>query len=171
MTGCVSPMSSAVDLEGKRCDPLASNRGVATVLIFVSVDCPIANRYVPEILRLQETYGRRDVSFWLVHSDPHETVTQIREHAREFHLTVPEVRDPQHHLAMLAHAEVTPTAAVFARDGRLVYHGRIDDRISDLQRERPVPTRRDLAEALDAVLSGRAVAEPVTQAVGCFIPN
>jgi hypothetical protein len=34
---------------------------------------------------------------------------------------------------------------------------------------RPEPTRRDLEEALEAVLAGREVAEPVTRAVGCYI--
>ena len=171
LSGCVSQPASALDLEGRRCDPVAEAPGSATVLVFVSDDCPIANRYVPELLRLRDAYVGRGVSFWLVHADRRETVAQIREHAREFHLTIPEVRDPAHYLVKLARAEVTPCAAAFTRDGRLVYHGRIDDRIADLQRERPTPTRRDLAEALDAVLAGRAVPNAVTPAVGCSIPD
>ena len=150
---------------------MAEGHGNATVLLFVSDDCPIANRYVPEILRLRDAYAGRGVGFWLVHGDPRETVAQIREHAREFHLNIPEVRDPEHYLVKLAQAEVTPSAAVFGRDGRLVYHGRIDDRVTDLQRERPTPMRRDLAEALDAVLAGRAAPNAVTPAVGCSIPG
>jgi hypothetical protein len=171
VSGCMPQPASGFDLDGRRCDPVAECTGDATVLIFVSDDCPIANRYVPEILRLRDAYAGRGVSFWLVHSDPRETVPLIREHAREFHLTIPEARDPSHYLARLSEAEVTPSAAVFTRDGRLVYHGRIDDRVADLQRERPTPTRRDLAEALDAVLAGREVPNAVTPAVGCSIPG
>jgi len=170
ISGCALPPTSALDLEGNRCDPLAQSTGKATVLIFVSNDCPIANRYVPEILRLRDTYSPRGVNFWLVHADPHETVAEIRRHAQQFNISIPELRDAKHRLTVVAQAKVTPSAAVFAPDGRLVYHGRIDDRVADLQRERPVPTRRDLALALDAVLEGRPVAEPVTEAVGCFIP-
>ena len=66
---------------------------------------------------------------------------------------------PRHALVTVAAATVTPEAAVFA-GGRLVYHGRIDDRYVDLGLERPSPTKRDLADALAAVLAGKPVAAP-----------
>jgi hypothetical protein len=53
----------------------------------------------------------------------------------------------------------------------LVYRGRIDDRVEDLGRERARAVRHDLADALDAVLAGRAVAVPETRAIGCSIPR
>ena len=81
------------------------------------------------------------------------------------------MRDPRHDLVRLAKAEVTPSAAVFARDGRLVYHGRIDDRVAELGEERPYPVRRDVAGALDALLAGQVVKETETTAVGCIIPG
>jgi hypothetical protein len=65
---------------------------------------------------------------------------------------------------------VTPEAAVYA-SGRIVYHGRIDDRYVDLGLERPSPTVHDLGDALAAVLAGRPVKHPVTQPVGCFIAD
>jgi hypothetical protein len=65
---------------------------------------------------------------------------------------------------------VTPEAAVYA-NGRVVYHGRIDDRYVDLGLERPAPTVHDLDDALTAVLAGRPVEHPVTQAVGCYIAD
>ena len=52
-----------------------------------------------------------------------------------------------------------------------MYRGRIDDRFVDLGLERPSPTRRDLAEAIAAVLAGKPVDQPRTQAVGCFISD
>jgi hypothetical protein len=169
--GCVSRLSPPLDLSGRPVDPFVNSLTAATVLIFVSDDCPISNRYVPEIRRLQETFSPRRVSFWLVHADPRETSADIREHWRQFDLTLPAVRDPDHFLVHLAHAEVTPTAAVFAPGRTLVYHGRIDDRVSELQRERPEPEHRDLAEALEAVLAGRPVPVAATPAIGCFIPG
>lgn len=169
--GCVlSPSFTALDLAGKPVDPFAEKNAAATVLIFVSNDCPIANRYIPEMRRLRNTYAARGVNFWMVHADPAETPAAIRDHDRQFDLTIPALRDPQHFLVKLARAEVTPSAAVFTRDGALAYHGRIDDRVAGLERERLEPVRRDLAEALDAVLSGRPVAVSVTPAIGCYIP-
>jgi hypothetical protein len=170
LCGCFSPRQLAVNLEGKPLDPFAQTNVAATVLIFISNDCPIANRYAPEIRRLQEGFAKRGVSFWLVHADPEETALDIREHARQYGLTLPVLRDPEHNLVRLAHVEVTPSAALFTTGRTLVYHGRIDDRVADLGRERVEPSHRDLAEALEAVLAGRTVPAAVTQAIGCHIP-
>jgi hypothetical protein len=170
LCGCVSTSPVAEDLAGKACDPLA-NTNAATVLIFISDDCPISNRYAPEFRRLEEAYGQRGVNFWLVHADKTETAAAIREHARQFDLTMPELRDPEQRLLKLAREDVTPSAAVFVPGGKLVYRGRIDDRVEDLGRERARAVRHDLADALDAVLAGRAVAVPETRAIGCSIPR
>ena len=169
--GCETARFPAVDLAGRGIDPLAGNGNQVTVLIFVSNDCPISNRYVPEFRRLRDTFGKRGVGFWMVHADPSETAAQIEDHDRKVDLTIPAVRDPKHRLARLAHAEVTPTAAVFTAGGAPVYCGRIDDRVADLERERPEALHHDLADALEAVLAGRPVPVAQTQAVGCFIPG
>jgi hypothetical protein len=80
------------------------------------------------------------------------------------------LRDPDHALVKAAGATITPEAAVFA-GGHVVYRGRIDDRYVDLGLERPAATKRDLADALTAVMSGKPVHPPTTQAVGCFIAD
>jgi AhpC/TSA family len=171
LAGCVSPAPLALDLSGKPFDPFAETNHAATVLIFVSDDCPISNRYVPELRRLQDSFAGRGVGFWLVHADPTESAADIGEHDRQFGLTIPALRDPNHQLVKLSQAVVTPTAAVFKSDRTLVYHGRIDDRLADLGAERLEPSHHDLAEALEAVLAGRPVSVPETKAIGCFIPG
>src|SRR5471032_2288184 len=57
----------AFDLGGQRVYPLRSIEGKAVVLIFLSVDCPISIRYAPEIQRLDATFSREGVKFWLVY--------------------------------------------------------------------------------------------------------
>jgi hypothetical protein len=171
LAGCHTTAPLALDLAGKSLDPFAETNHAATVLIFVSDDCPISNRYVPELRRLRENFSGRGVGFWMVHADPSETSADIREHDRQFGVTIPALRDPDHHLVKLARAVVTPTAAVFTSGRTLVYHGRIDDRIADLGAERMEPSHHDLAEALEAVLAGRPVTVPETKAIGCFIPG
>ena len=93
----------------------------------------------------------------------------IRAHVREYGFPFEALRDPGHALVARAKATVTPESAVFARGGALVYHGRIDDRNIDFGEARPEPTRRDLEEALDAVLAGRAPRETEAPAIGCAI--
>ena len=120
---------------------------------------------------MRDSYSGRGVRFWMVRPDSTETAAAIAKHDKEFQMTIPALRDPRHDLVKLAKAQVTPSAAVFAGDGRLVYHGRIDDRVAELGAERPYPARRDVAEALEALLAGRAVEESETRAVGCIIPG
>jgi hypothetical protein len=170
--GCTSTGASATDLDGRSVNALAGQNRKATVLIFISNDCPIANRYAPEITRLQERYQPRGVALYLVHADPQESPARIREHAREYKLTsLPILRDADHSLVRMAGAEVIPSAAVFDANRKLVYHGRIDDRFVELGQERPEATQHDLANALDALLNGREVPVKATKAVGCYIPG
>jgi hypothetical protein len=93
----------------------------------------------------------------------------IQDHTKAFGYPGRALRDPQHLAVTLTQARVTPEAAVFDASGKMVYRGRIDDRYVDLGLERPAATKRDLEDALNAVLSGRSVEQPVTQAVGCFL--
>jgi len=159
-------------LEDQTITPFGTQDRIGTVLLFISNDCPVANRYAPEIVRLRERYAPRGFMFYLVHADAQESAATIREHAEEYKLaSLPILRDPHHSLARVARAEVTPTAAVFNSGGKLVYHGRIDDRFVALGRERPQPSQHDLANALDALLAGRNVPVAATKPVGCYIPG
>ena len=156
------------DLEDQLVDPFAGG-SKATVFLFISTDCPISNRYAPEVRRLYENFASRDVAFWLIYPNPAETVAAIQNHVNAFSYPGRTLRDPRHELTKLALATVTPSAAVFDRNGQLVYRGRIDNRYVDFGVARPRPTTHDLEDALDAVLAGKGVPEPVTQAVGCFL--
>ena len=156
-----------VDLEALPVDPFAEQR--ASVFIFLRTDCPISNSYAPEIRRLREAYAAQGVVFWMVYPDPDEATADIRRQLSEYQLTGPVLRDPKTALARRAQVHVTPEAAVFNARQELVYHGRIDDRFAAFGVKRPEPSRRDLADALDAVLAGRPVAPASGKAVGCSI--
>jgi hypothetical protein len=156
-----------VDLDGHQADPLASD--AITVLVFVSTDCPISNRYAPELSRLYERYSPRGVAIRLVYPTAQETPAMVRDHVREYSLPFGAVLDPFHVLVARAQVTTTPEAAVFARGGALVYHGRIDDRQVDFGVTRPEPTRHDLQDAIDAVLDGRVPEEKEATPIGCAI--
>jgi len=160
-----------LDLNGRPVDPFQTTASSkAVVFLFTATDCPISNRYAPEVQRLYAEFAAKGVRFWLVYPNPAESADAIRAHEKSFGYPAEALRDPKQQLVKLAKATVTPEAAVFV-NGRLVYHGRIDDRIVDLGLERPSPTMHDLDEALTAVLAGKPVARPATQAVGCFIAD
>jgi len=78
------PSYGAVDLAGSPVDPCTTTDARAVVLVFIRNDCPISNRYAPEIVRLQTEFGPRGVRFWLVHPTSSETPEAIRKHAKEY---------------------------------------------------------------------------------------
>jgi hypothetical protein len=154
-------------------DPFVVPAGTkAIVFLFTSTDCPISNRYAPEVRRIAATFSARGVVFRLVYPNPAEQAPAIRQHMAAFAYAgaAEAFRDPEHALVKAAGATVTPEAAVFT-GGRFVYRGRIDDRYVDLGLERPAATKRDLADALAAVVAGKPVTPATTQAVGCFIAD
>ncbi|HYM23302.1 MAG TPA: redoxin domain-containing protein [Vicinamibacterales bacterium] len=163
--------AQVLDLDGRTVDPFHMAAGAkAIVFLFTASDCPISNRYAPEVQRLYREFAPKGVRFWLVYPNPAETAHSIRDHEKSFGYPAEALRDPKQQLVKAARATVTPEAAIFV-GGRLVYHGRIDDRIVDLGFERPAPTVHDLDDALTAILAGKPVAHPATQAVGCFIAD
>ena len=159
-----------VDLEGDVYHPMTPE-GVASVIIFVTVDCPIANSYAPEIQSILRNYGDQPLDFYLVHVDPDVTVEAARSHASDFSLSCAILMDPAQQLVRAVGATVTPEAVVILEDGTLAYRGRIDNWYGDLGRKRPRATRHELRAALEAVLDGQPVPVARTEAVGCFIPE
>lgn len=163
--------STWLDLSGQPVDPFQRTESKATVFVFISTDCPISNRYAPELRRLRDQFVPQGVSWWLVYHDPELTVEAIHQHLREYQLPESVLRDPQHSLVRKAKVRVTPEAAVFTADGGLVYHGRIDNRYVDFGKERPAATEHDLQETLAAVLEGKPIPKGTATAVGCYIPD
>lgn len=159
-------------LDGVPVDALRAPAGTrAIVYIFTTIDCPVSNRYAPEIQRLQQRFAPRGVLFRLVYPSRSDREADIREHMKQFGLSGLEaVRDPNLALVKFAHATITPEAAIVV-NGQLVYHGRIDDRYVELGIERPAPTTHDLADALAALLAGKPVPRASAPAVGCYIAD
>jgi peroxiredoxin len=160
-----------LDLDGRQIEPLRAKDAKAIVLIFIRTDCPISNRYAPELRRLHEKFAKSGVRFWLVYPDPGETSVIIRNHMKEYEYRLSALRDPEHKLVKMTGAQVTPEAAVFAPGGRMVYRGRIDDRYVAFGKARPAPTTRDLEQVLEAMLKGKQITNKTTDAIGCFIPD
>lgn len=143
----------------------------ATVQIFVSTDCPVSNRYAPEIARLYREFSPQGIRFQLIYPNKQDADGAIERHRVAFALPDIAQQDRAHQLVTRAGATVTPEAAVFDSKMRLLYRGRIDNRFVELGRERPVATEHDLRNALASVLAGAPVNPARTQAVGCFIAD
>jgi thiol-disulfide isomerase/thioredoxin len=163
------------DLQGKPVTRLASPGAQAVVLFFLATDCPISNRYVPEIQRLEKEFAGKAVVFWIVYPNATETEVSVLHHRASFGLQGATLVRPEAAMMTLTHPTVTPESVILVPDKaagegfRAVYVGRIDDRYVDIGRERPQATRHDLESAITAVLNHQAVAPPGGPPVGCGI--
>lgn len=175
LLGCASVQAaelSVVDAKGATHRPFAETRkDKAVTLFFVTTDCPIANRYAPEINRICRDYEKRGVAFYIVQTDRKLKAADAVAHAKEYGFTCPVLLDRKHELVKRAAATVTPEAVIFAPSGKVLYRGRIDDRYPRLGQMREEPTRRDLRLALDAIIQGKKVPIASTKAIGCYIED
>ena len=143
---------------------------LTTVLVFTTTDCPISNRYAPEIQRLADRFAGK-ASFKLVYPVPTDSEAMIREHVKKFGYAVAWQRDDKQLLVKQTGVTVTPEVAVIDAAGKQLYRGRIDDRYLSFGKDRPQPTVRDLERSLDAIIAGKPVPVARTEAVGCFISD
>ena len=157
------------DVKGNQHAPFKSDKTKAVVFVFMLRDCPVSNVYAPELTRIHKEYSAKGVALYLVHPDRDTNAKSAIAHAKEYKLIAPVVLDHDHKLTRLAEAEVTPEAAVFDANGRLVYRGRIDNLYAGFGKKRFKPTKRDLRDTLDAMLAGERLAKRTTEAVGCYI--
>jgi peroxiredoxin len=141
----------------------------ALVLFFTTTDCPVANSYVPEMNRIHEAYASRGVLFYAVQTDLTIPQADVAGYARDFRYAYPLLLDPSQQLIRLTGASVTPQVAILAPDGKLLYLGRVDNRVEDFGKQRLAPTVLDLRDSLDAVLAGKPIPHATTKSVGCAI--
>src|SRR5687767_11362452 len=77
--------TGVTDVENRPVDPFAVSPGTkAVVLIFVSADCPVSNRYAPVVRRLHDAFRAQGVRFWLVYPNPADSPAVIRAHVRDY---------------------------------------------------------------------------------------
>ncbi len=144
---------------------LASLKGKnATILIFVSTQCPVSNAYNERMEKLAQDYKARGVSLIGINANAPESTDDIKSHAAQHHLTFTILKDKGNKVADQLGATNTPEAFLLDASGKLVYRGRIDN-----SRSGQTISSNDLRDAIDATLSGKAVANSYVRAFGCSI--
>ena len=159
----VAPFSLP-DTAGKTVEVGNWDASKATVIMFVSTQCPVSNAYNARMEKLAADYNAKGVKFVGVNSNVAENSAAIAEHSRKNGFTFAVLKDKGNAIADRFNANVTPETYVVNGKGTLVYHGQIDNS----QNETKVKTR-PLAAALDAVLAGDTVEKADVAAFGCSI--
>jgi peroxiredoxin len=152
------------DADGKK-HTLASLRGEkGTVLIFVSVQCPVSNAYNERMEKLAQDYRARGINVIGINANSTESTDDVKHHAAEHHLTFTILKDKDNKIADLLGAQHTPEAYLLDTGNKLLYHGRIDN-----SRNSDGVNSNDLRDAIDATLAGQPVKNAYVRAFGCSI--
>ena len=141
-----------------------------TLVVFTCNHCPFAKRWETRIVELGNTYAAKGVGVVAVNAnDPtvaaEDAFDVMQQRSKERGMQFPYVVDATSNLARAFGATKTPEAFLFDKDGKLVYHGTIDDNGEDAAKVE----KTYLKDALEAVVKGQDVAVKETKSIGCGI--
>ena len=136
----------------------------ATVLIFIATKCPVSNAYNDRMEKVAEDYKAKGVNVIGINSNNTEPPAEVKSHAAEKGLKFTILKDDGNKIADRLGAFATPEAYVLDANGKLVYHGRIDN-----SKDLAGVVSSDLRVALDEMLSGKPISKTEAKAFGCTI--
>lgn len=141
-----------------------------TLVIFSCNSCPWAVKWEGRVASIGNAYQDKGFGVIVINSnDPKrvsedgfdEMVSRAKTLAYEF----PYVADPTSRVARAFGASRTPEVFLFDANGKLAYHGAIDDNASDAN----AVEAAYLKDALNALIADEAISTTETKALGCGI--
>jgi peroxiredoxin len=164
--GAPAPGFDLKTLDGKPfslADAAKANKAV--VLMFIATKCPVSNAYNDRMRDIANEYGKKGILFVGINSNNTEPENEVRSHAQEHGFAFTIVKDPGNKVADLYNAQHTPEIFIVGPNGKLLYHGRIDEN----QQEPAKVASPDLKNALNDILAGQPISKAETKAFGCSI--
>ncbi len=170
--GTIAPTFKLLDtVSGKdmQLTDLASDK--ATVITFICNHCPYVKHIQARLVEIARTYQAKGVSFIAISSNdpvgyPQDGPDMMRKESELHGYTFPYLFDADQSVARAYQAACTPEMYVFDSKLHCVYRGRFDD--SNPTNGLPC-TGKDLTQALDDVLAGKAVSGEQVPSIGCGI--
>jgi len=164
--GAAAPNFQLTTVDGKNfslADAEKANKAV--VVMFIATKCPYSNAYNDRMRQMAADYSKKGILFVGVNSNSTEPEAEVKSHAAKNKWDFTLVKDPGNKVADMYDAKRTPEIYVVGSDGKLLYHGRIDENYEEPTKV----TSPDLKNALDQILAGQPVAKTETKAFGCTI--
>ena len=161
----------ANDVAGVQRTMGSSFKTAAVVFVFLGPECPISQRYVPELNRIATEQGTNGVEFWGVISGPSMQRTQALTFVKEYAIQFPVLFDDGGALARWLRPTHMPEVFVLQPDGDVVYHGRINDWYESPGRPRAVVKHHELRDAMAAVRNGKLPPRIFAAPVGCYFED
>jgi peroxiredoxin len=150
---------SIADVSGKQ----------GTLVMFSCNHCPYVKAWQGRIASIGNTAKASGIGVIIINPNdptdyPEDSYAEMQKRAKQLGFTFPYVVDATSDVARAFGATRTPEAFLFDKDGKLVYHGAIDD-----SRDADQVTKHFLQDAIDATATGKAVSVAETKFVGCSI--
>lgn len=140
------------------------------VVIFMCNHCPYVQACWERLIGLQKEFGPRGVQLVGINSNdaskyPDDSFDAMKTEATRRGHNFPYLCDESQSVARSYNAVCTPDIFVYDQNRRLAYHGRIDDN----WQEPAKVTRRELADALEALIEGKKPSQEQKPSMGCSI--
>jgi thiol-disulfide isomerase/thioredoxin len=132
--------------------------------------CPYAKAIEGRLIELEKDYRDRGFRFVVISvndatSYPEDSFENMKTRANERGYGFPYLYNEDQSTARALGAVCTPDLYVFDKERRLAYHGRLDDSPMDPSKVK----RRELREAVDALLAAKRPQGPQNHSIGCSI--
>ncbi len=170
--GATIPMTDVAmkNVDGKELTLKSIVQPAGTLVIFTCNHCPFVKRWESRIVELGNTYAAKGIGVVAINANdpkayPDDSFESMQVRAKEKGMEFPYVVDATSNVARAFGATKTPEAFLFDKNGKLVYHGAIDD-----NGEEPSKVENAyLKLALEAVVNGGNVTVKETKSIGCGI--
>src|SRR5262245_62041940 len=144
---------------------LSDMKDKVVVVCFTCNQCPVAVAYEDRFVEFQKAYANKGVKFVAINANRRtEDLAVMKTRAEEKGFNFPYVFDKTGKLATEYGARVTPHIFVLDQDRKVAYVGAFDD-------SQQKATANYVADAVDALLTGKKVETTKTKAFGCGIAN
>lgn len=157
-----------VDHEGVRHDLREYEGSDAVVLMVQGNGCPLVRNAQHDLRAVRERFADADVVFLMLNANPQDDAESIRAEAREWGLDLPVLVDETQAVGRALGLTRTAEVLVLTPAWQVAYRGPVNDRIT-YEHQRPRADKHYLADALTAVLAGRAPPLAQVEAPGCLI--
>ena len=146
--------------------------GAPAVLVVFMCNHSHYVKHVREVMvKMIREFQQRGVAAVAINSNdieqfPDDCPDRMKEDARNYGYTFPYLFDGTQDVARMFKVSCTPDFFVFNKEGKLIYHGQMDDSRPD--NSKPV-TGNDIREALNSTLTGQSPLIVQKPSSGCSI--
>lgn len=161
------------NVDGKMVSLASYNNAKGFIVVFTCNHCPVAKLYESRVMELNKEFASKGYPVIAINpTDPaayaDDSFDKMVERAHEQHYSFPYLDDESQEITRAYGATNTPHVFVLNKEnGKLIvrYVGAIDDNAEDATQ---VKTHY-VADAVNSLLAGKAIATTHTKAIGCGI--